>query len=200
MMILRSSPASPFGRKIKLAAAILGLSERIQILAADTTNPSDSLREQNPLGKIPILILENGEAIYDSRVILEYLDHIAGGGKLIPAGPTRFAALTRAALADGIMDAAILRVYEVRMREEGKQSPKWIDHQAAKVARALAYAEANPPGAADRDIAAVGMACALGYLDLRFAGEWRVGHPKLAAWLDGFAASVPAFEATRFKG
>ena len=111
--VLRSSPTSPFGRKIKLALALLGLSDQVEIHYADTTNPEDSLRQQNPLGKIPVLVLADGSSIYDSRVILEYFDHLAGGGKLIPADPaTRFPALTLAALGDGIMDAALLRRYD----------------------------------------------------------------------------------------
>lgn len=200
MMILRSSPASPFGRKVKLAAAILGLSDRFQVVMADTNDPSEPLRRQNPLGKIPALILEDGQAIFDSRVILEYLDHLAGGGKIIPAGPTRFSVLTRAALADGVADAALLRVYEARMREPAMHSAKWLEHQSGKIERGLAAFEANPPNPGDRDVAAIGLACALGYLDLRFAGEWRAAHPNLVAWLDAFAAAVPAFEDTRFKG
>ncbi len=84
MLILRSSPASPFARKVRIAAAMLGLSERIEVVAADTSDPADSLRRQNPLGKIPALIIEDGEAIFDSRVILEYLDWLAGAGALIP--------------------------------------------------------------------------------------------------------------------
>lgn len=200
MMILRSSPASPFGRKVRLAAAILGLSDRIQVVIADTMAPDGPLLQQNPLGKIPALILEDGQTIFDSRVILEYLDHLAGGGKIIPVGPTRFSVLTRAALADGIADAALLRVYEARVRDPATHSEKWLAHQSGKVERGLAAFEANPPHAGDRDVAAIGLACALGYLDLRFAGDWRASNPKLVAWLDAFGAGVPAFEATRFKG
>jgi glutathione S-transferase len=112
MLVLRSSPASPFGRKVKLSASILGLSDRIQIVDADTLNPEDSIRQQNPLGKIPALLLENGDVLYDSRVIVDYLDHLAGGAGIIPNGPERFTALRDQALADGIMDAALLQVYE----------------------------------------------------------------------------------------
>jgi glutathione S-transferase len=89
MMKLRSSPPSPFGRKVKLAMAILGLKDRIEIVEANTADPSDDLRSQNPLGKIPALVLENGDVIYDSSVILEYLDFLAGGGKLFPQGEAR---------------------------------------------------------------------------------------------------------------
>lgn len=199
MLVLRSSPASPFGRKVRIAAAILGLSDRIEIIAADTSDPDDSLRRQNPLGKIPVLVLEDGAVLYDSRVIVEYLDWLAGGDKIIPAAaPRRFAILTLQALADGIMDASLLQVYETRFREPGQYVGKWVDHQAAKVERALKRLEAAPPEAGARDIGAIALACALGYLDLRFAGRWRTGHPRLAAWLDVFAAGVPAFEGTRF--
>ena len=108
-MILRSSPASPFGRKVKIAAHVLGLMDRIEIIVADTLNPEDSLRTRNPLGKIPALTLDDGATLYDSRVIVDYLDHLAGGGKIIPAaGKERFEVLTLQALADGVMDAALL--------------------------------------------------------------------------------------------
>ena len=84
MLILRSSPASPFGRKVKIAAALLGLSDQIQVTEADTLDPKDPLRRQNPLGKIPTLVLDTGETLYDSRVIVDYLDHLAGGNRIIP--------------------------------------------------------------------------------------------------------------------
>lgn len=198
MLVLRSSPASPFGRKIKIAASLLGLSDRIQIVEADTMNPEDNLRQQNPLGKIPALVLENGEALYDSRVILEYLDVLAGGERIIPAGEARFIALREQALADGIMDAALLQIYEGRFRSEDKREPKWVNHQAGKVERGLAYAEAHlSTPAASLHIGHIALACALGYLDLRFAGRWREGHPKLVTWLADFEARVPAFAKTR---
>ncbi|MFA6205112.1 MAG: glutathione S-transferase N-terminal domain-containing protein, partial [Methylocystis sp.] len=119
MLILRYSPASPYARKIRIAAELLGLSERIEIAAADAADPADSLRLQNPLGKIPTLVLEDGSALYDSRVIAEYLDHLAGGGRIIPTEPTaRFAALRLQALGDGINDAALLIRYETFNRPE----------------------------------------------------------------------------------
>ena len=202
MMKLRSSPPSPFGRKVKLAMAILGLKDRIEIEDANTADPSDSLRSQNPLGKIPALVLETGEAIYDSAVILEYLDFLAGGGKLFPSGEARFAVLRTQTLADGIMDAAILRVYEKRFKEPKYRDPAWDAYQAAKMARGLAYFEenvpANPASAEDIDAGTLTLACALGYLDLRFGDtDWRGDHPKLAAWLTAFEAAVPAFTDTR---
>jgi glutathione S-transferase len=198
MLILRTSPASPFGRKVKIAASLLGLSDRIDAVEADTSNPEDTLRQQNPLGKIPALILENGEAIYDSRVIVEYLDHLAGGGRILPTGWDRFAALREAALADGMMDATLLQVYEGRWRAEDKREPKWIEHQAGKVQRALDYAEAHlSTPATNLHVGHIGLACALGYLDLRMGGRWRDSYPKLVAWLSDFEARVPAFSKTR---
>jgi glutathione S-transferase len=198
MLVLRSSPASPFGRKVKLSASLLGLTDRIQIVDADTLNPEDSIRQQNPLGKIPTLILENGEVLYDSRVIVEYLDHLAGGGRIIPNGQERFTALRDQALADGIMDAALLQVYEGRFRPEDRHEPKWINHQADKVRRGLDHAEAylSQPGQ-NLHIGQIALACALGYLDLRMGGRWRESHPKLVAWLGEFEARVPAFAKTK---
>jgi glutathione S-transferase len=198
-MQLRSSSASPFARKIRIAAAVLGLSDAIEVVPADTSDAADNLRVQNPLGKIPALVLANGRAIYDSPVILEYLDSLAGGGRIIPTGPERFDALTRAALADGVTDAAILCVYEQRWRADGARSARWLEHQSGKIARALAALEAAPPNADKIDVAAISLACALGYLDLRFAGAWRAERPALVAWLDEFSARVPAFEATRHR-
>ena len=191
-MILRSSPPSPYGRKVKIAAALLGLSEKIEIVPTDTIDPNDSIRQQNPLGKIPALISD------DSRVIVEYLDMLAGGGRIIPNGPARIDTLVLQALADGIMDAAILQMYERRFRDEDRREAKWIEHQQGKVDRGLAALEKQDlPLHATPLIGEIALACALGYLDLRFEGTWRAKHPRLVAWLDRFAAAVPAFEKTR---
>jgi glutathione S-transferase len=196
MLILRYSAASPYARKARIVAEILGFGAGLELVGADTTNPADSLREQNPLGKVPTLILDSGETLYDSRVICEYFDLLAGGGKLFPAEPAeRIAALTLQALGDGINDAALLIRYEA-MRPENLRSSDWIALQTGKVERALAMLDADPP-AGPITIGHVAVAAALGYLDLRFDGAWRATHPALVAWLDAFLREVPAFEATR---
>ena len=198
-MILRSTPSSPFARKARIAASVLGLADRIEVREADLNNPVDSIRVQNPLGKIPVLILDDGTAYYDSRVILEVLDHFAGGGRIIPREPTaRFAALRLQALCDGILDACILLVYESRYRPPDKHVQGWTDRQADKVTRGLAALEAAPPAlTAVPDVGQIALACVLGYRDLRFGGAWRQDHRHLRAWLDTFASQVPAFAATK---
>lgn len=196
MMILRYSAASPYARKIRIAAEILGLSSRMEIVAASTADPNDTLRQQNPLGKIPTLLLEDGSALYDSRVIADYLDHLADR-KLIPADPLRrFDVLRLQALGDGINDAALLIRYETATRRAELRDTDAIALQQGKIDRALAALEAAPPSG-PVDIGQIAVACALGYLDLRFAGAWRAAHPKLVAWLADFEAKVPAFEATK---
>jgi len=202
MMILRSSPASPFGRKVRIAIAVLGLDNDVKIEPADTSDANDSVRRQNPLGKIPVVIAEDGTAYYDSRVILDYLDDRAGGGKIVPRdAKARLMALRLQALADGLVDASILTVYETRWRKPETHEPKWLEHQAGKVSRALAALEAAPPAIdVPPTVGQIALACALGYRDFRFNGTWRSSHPKLVAWLDTFAAKVPAFAATKPAG
>lgn len=195
MLVLRYSAASPYARKIRIAADLLGLIDRIEIVAADTTDPTDSLRGQNPLGKIPTLVLEDGSSLYDSRVIADYLDHLSGGGRLIPVGPARFEALRLQALGDGINDAALLIRYEIT-RPETLRHAEWIALQQGKIDRALDALEAKPPEG-PIDIGQIAVACALGYLDLRFEGAWRAGRPRLAQWLADFAARAPAYDATK---
>jgi glutathione S-transferase len=197
-LVLRSTLTSPFGRKVRMAAHVLGLAERIILLPADTLDETESLREQNPLGKMPCLLLVDGSAIYDSRVIIELLQEMAGGEALVPArGRARYLALTRAALADGLMEAALLLVYEMRFRDPGTYSARWLAHQRGKVERALAAFESDPPDARKTDVVSIGLSCALDYLDWRKPMEWRQTHPRLAAWLGEFAGREPAFVATR---
>ena len=196
--VLRSTLTSPFGRKVRMAAEVLGLMDRIALVPADPRDEADTLRTQNPLGKMPCLIAADGTPIYDSGVIIEYLDQLAGGAKLLPAGGIeRIKALTLARLADGITEAAILVVYEGRFRDPGTQSERWLTYQRGKILRALAAFEAAPPDAAMTDLVAIGLACALGYLDWRQPVEWRSRHPRLVKWLAEFSKHEPAFERTR---
>jgi len=199
MMILRSSPASPFARKVRIAMSLLGLADQIEIRDTDLNSADDPIRTQNPLGKVPALILEDGTTYYDSRVILDYLDHLAGGGRILPREPQpRFAALRLQALCDGILEASLLIVYEGRYRPPEMKVQSWLDRQAEKVTRGLAVLEAAPPPiATPPTVGQIALACVLGYRDLRFGGDWRKDHPRLLAWHDKFAAQVPAFAATK---
>ncbi len=198
MMILRFSPSSPFVRKVRIAVSLLGFDSDVKLERADTTDPNDSVRIINPLGKIPVLVVDDGSAIYDSRVILDYLDERAGGGKIIPRdAKRRLEALHLQALSDGILDASILTIYEGRFRRPEAHEPKWLELQAGKVSRALAVLEAEPPALdALPHVGQIALACALGYRDFRFGGAWRSDHPRLVGWLERFAAQIPAFAAT----
>jgi glutathione S-transferase len=192
--ILRSTLTSPYGRKVRIAVDILGLADRITRLDANTLDENDTLRSQNPLGKMPCLLLTDGTPIYDSRVIIEFLQEVAGSERFIPAtGIARYRALTGAALADGITDAALLMVYEGRFRPPDMRSDRFLSHQRGKVERGLATFAQSPPDPARTDIVSIGLSCALGYLDWRQPVEWRPHYPALVAWLDSFSANEPAF-------
>ena len=195
-MVLRTTLTSPYGRKVRMAAMVLGLADRIDIVPADTLDPHDDLRLQNPLGKMPCLLV-NGDALFDSRVILAYLDELAGGGRLVPArGMTRFRALTRMALADGVTDAGLLVTYEGRFREPDQASERWLAHQRGKIERGLSALAADPPDPRATDGPAIALACTLGYLSWRKPVDWRAVAPDLAHWLTAFKAAEPAFDAT----
>ncbi len=184
-MKLYFSPASPFARKVRVSALELGLAERIELLqiSLSPVSPHTDLRQHNPLGKIPALITDEGAALYDSPVICEYLDALAGGARLWPAaGPARWRALTRQALADGITDAAVLVRYEQAVRPEPLRWAQWIEGQWLKIRTALEALERDSLEGVF-DIGTISVACALGYLDFRFAEEgWRARLPRLAAW------------------
>jgi glutathione S-transferase len=196
--ILRMAGPSPFARKVRIAAAFLGLEGDITLDPSNTMDESDSIRGQNPLGKIPALILDDGRVLYDSRVIVEYLDAKAGGGKLLPTDlDARMEALRLQALGDGIADAAILIVYETRYRPDQEPFEPWLAHQRGKIERALDALEAAPPPIDPLDVGAIAIACALGYLDFRKQVDWRALNPGLISWVDDFAAAVPSHYETR---
>ena len=197
-MRLLSAPPSPFGRKVKMTAHMKGLLDRIEVESVDTLHANPRLAAQNPLSKIPVLILADGTQIYDSKVICEYLDSLSPSPRLFPAsGPERWKTLTLGALADGIMEAALLSVYEKRFRPEDKWVPSWLERQQAKIDAALKMLESAPPQwGAHPEYGHLALAAALGYLDLRLEGRWRTGHPRLVAWLDAFSNAVPAYART----
>ncbi|MCB1512545.1 MAG: glutathione S-transferase [Hyphomicrobiaceae bacterium] len=202
-MKLLSSPSSPYVRKVRITARMKGLAGQIEEVAANTQDLNNAeLLAANPLFKIPALILDDGSTLYDSAVICEYLDAQVASPVLFPgAGPTRWEALRLGALGDGILDAAILLVYEKRFRPEDMWVTAWMDRQQAKMEGAIAALEANPPAwTGTPNYGHMTIACALGYLDFRHDGFWRKSAPKLAAWLDKFAAEVPAFNETKPAG
>ncbi len=197
-MQLYFNPASPYVRKVRVTAHELGLSDRIELITLSLTpvSPHDELRSRNPLGKIPALITDDGAVLYDSPVVCEYLDALAGGHRIFPVpGGARWTALRRQALADGIMDAAVLIRYEQAVRPQELRWQSWVDGQFLKIRTALDALEQEHLESAF-DIGTISIACALGYLDLRFAGEgWRTRRPRLAAWL-GAAGQRPSLAAT----
>lgn len=196
---LRTSGPSPFGRKIRMALAAIERDGDAVIELADTNDPGDSLRQQNPLGKIPVLLPNDGPPLFDSKVIVDYLDTVDGRHILVPAGSTRHRVLRQQALADGILDAAILQVYESRFRPEEKRHADWLAYQQGKVDRALLSFGEDLPDRGDPSphIGEIALAAALGYLDFRFQGHWRRSHPQLVDWLFDFAHRFPAYEKTR---
>lgn len=199
-MKLFSSPTSPFARKVHVTAAILGISDRIEIVGTATTpvDTDEALAAANPLGKLPALVTDDGDTLYDSRVICEYLVSLADNDNLLPAaGAARWAALCQQTLADGLMEAAILRRYEVVLRPEDKRSTEWDEAQKEKIERTLDAFELGVDDLADEPTSGtIAIGCALGYLDLRFRDEgWRQDHPKLAEWYEAWA-QLPAMQAT----
>lgn len=188
-MKLCYSATSPYVRKVVVAGIELGLDGKIVREPTSAWDPGTTLGQVNPLGKVPALVTDDGVALFDSPVICEYLDGVAGGGKLFPpAGPARWTALRRQALADGTSDAAVLRLLESRRPAE-KQSADWIARQKTVVARSLDALEAEAKSlGTEVTIGHVAIGCTLGYLDLRFGADaWRDGRPGLARWYEGFA-------------
>ena len=185
-MKLRYSTTSPFVRKVHVVAIETGQIDKIELVKTNTADPASGLNAHNPLNKVPALALDDGSTLYDSRVICEYLDAQAKGAFFPASGPARWTALKRQALADGMMDAAVLRMMETR-RPEGQRSPEWDARQKLKVTQGLMALEADHLGP-QLDIGTLSVAIILDYLDFRFKAEdWRAKHPKLTAWHKTFA-------------
>ena len=196
-MKLYWSPRSPFVRKVMIAAHELGLVDRLECVryVAALATPNPAIMADNPLSKIPTLVLDDGEVVFDSRTIVEYLDELAGGGTLVPAaGLGRRRALSRQAFADGLTDLLLL------WRNEGLKSPErqtqaWLDAFAVKAVATLDRLELEETERPTEGfgIGEIALGCALSHLDFRFADlEWRKGRPRLAAWHAGFSARPSA--------
>jgi glutathione S-transferase len=189
-MQLHYNVASPFVRKVMAVAIETGLAERIEPVKRlpSPIAPVAEVNADNPLGKIPCLVTDEAGALYDSRVICEYLDSLHQGPKMFPAsGAPRWTALRRQALADGIMDAGVLTRYETFVRPQEARWEAWTENQKQKFRRGLNALESEGPSLGVVDIGTLAIACALGYLDFRYPEEdWRAGRPRLTAWLEQF--------------
>jgi glutathione S-transferase len=184
------SPTSPYVRKCLVTAHEVGLIDRIELLAgnAHPVQRDAQIIASNPLGKVPTLITDDGTVLYDSRVICEYLDDLAGARLFPRSGAARWSALTLQSLADGMLDAALLARYEQALRPEALRWSDWTVGQLDKVATSLAALEGRVAQLHERvDIGTLSLACALGYLDLRFADlNWRQRYPNVASWAAPF--------------
>ena len=196
-MKLHWSPRSPFVRKVMIAAHELGLVDRIERIRsfAAMDKPNPAIMADNPLSKIPTLVLDDGTVLYDSGVICEYFDRLSGKAKLFPADPdSRFRALRRHALGNGFLDLSVLRRNE-RDRPTERRSPPHLAAYKVKTEATLAALE-READALEReafDIGHIAVGCALSYLDFRFADEpWRDAHPRLTRWHGGFEARASA--------
>jgi glutathione S-transferase len=192
---LYHSPSSPYVRKVRICAIVRGIEARIDLVPCNpNTSPADLLAD-NPLSKVPTLVTDDGVALFDSPVICEYLDSLGEALPMFPEhGAARWRALKQQAMGDGILDACVPRRAELqRPQDEGRAAS--VARMRAAVERTLDALEAEPPHKA-LDIGSIAVACALGYLDFRFAGEpWRGTRPKLAAWFEAFSQD-PAVAAT----
>lgn len=190
-MKLIGSSSSPYVRKVRVVMAEKKLD--YDFVAEDVWAAQTTITQANPLGKVPCLVMEGGEALFDSRVIVEYLDTLSPVGKLIPSvGRERAETKTWEALADGVLDAAILARLEATWgaRTEAQRSPAWIERQLGKIETSLT---AMSKGLGDKpfctgiyfSLADIAVGCALGYLDFRFAQiDWRSDHPNLLKLYD----------------
>ena len=192
-MILHWSPRSPYVRKVMIAAAEMGLQDRIRTVRTITggTTPHLELMKLNPVGKIPTLELPDGTLVYDSPVIIEYLDTLHDGPKLYPtAWPTRLTALRRHALGQGMLDSALPLLAEgFRPPERQSEPHKALWHSKLVACVDALESESKALAISDFTVGHLAIGVALAYLDFRFAAlSWRDGHPKLAAWHETFNA------------
>ncbi len=188
------SSASPYSAKVRMAAAHAGIA--LEAVAVDTARPGAEFLKANPLGKIPVLVADDGAAVFDSRAITQHLNRMSGG-KLFPRNADKRTEAERLeALADGICDCALSHVYERRSRPEALVHQPWLDKQWDKVTRALDSLNENPPKLGARIHAGhLALRAALGYLELRFAGTWEKGRGRLTRWAARFDRRFPELKA-----
>jgi glutathione S-transferase len=198
MKILVSNP-SPYSAKVRMAAAYAGL--KFDSVSTDTNNPAPEFLKVNPLGKIPVVLADDGTVVHDSAAIVQYLNRLSNN-KLLPRNPAkRTEAEQLEALADGICDCALAHVYERRFRPEEKVHQDWLDKQWTKITRALDALNANPPKLPSKITAGqIALRAALGYLALRFEGKWEKGRSKLVRWMKRFDEKFPEVAAYAPKG
>lgn len=199
-MKLYHSGQSPYVRKVMIVAHELGLLTQIETVptAAHPVQRNGALVARNPLGQIPALELSDGHVLHDSRVICEYLNELKAGSIFPASGPARWQALTLQSLGDGMLAASLLARYETAARPPERQWKDWLDGQLAKVETGLAAIESDAGNLLGGvDIGTITIACALGYLDLRFPDfGWRARFPEVAAW-ETRISGRPSLIATR---
>jgi glutathione S-transferase len=191
--LLFASP-SPYSAKVRMAAAYAGIA--VEAVPTNTGEEPEILLKNNPLGKIPVLLTDDGESLFDSRAIIQYLNR-ASKNALFPRNPAkRLEAERLEALADGICDCLLAHVYERRFRPKEIVHQPWLDKQWSKVVRALDQLESAPPKLPKKITAGqIALRACLGYLDLRFAGKWERGHGRLRRWAKRFDEKFPELAA-----
>lgn len=199
MYKLSFSPASPYVRKVRMAAFKAGMDKKLELITANTQDEKDDIRNLNPLGKIPIVTKPDGSSLFDSRVIIDHFNRVGGG--LIPDnGDDRDTVLTRAALVEGLIDASLLIVYSDRYAGGETPSKVWADLQKGKIDRTLDFLEndltnwSNPIGF---DLANIGLVTALGYLTFREVRDWKTNRPKMQEWYQNIGSNLPGFDETK---
>ena len=199
MYKLSFSPASPYVRKVRMAAFKAGMDKKLELITANTQDEKDDIRNLNPLGKIPIVTKPDGSSLFDSRVIIDHFNRVGGG--LIPDnGDDRDTVLTRAALVEGLIDSSLLIVYSDRYAGGETPSKVWADLQKGKIDRTLDFLEndltnwTNPIGF---DLANIGLVTALGYLTFREVRDWKTNRPKMQEWYQNIGSNLPGFDETK---
>lgn len=184
------SPPSPYSAKVRMAAAACGVA--IDSRVVNTNDDPADLIAANPLGKIPVLLLDEGGSVCDSRAITQYLNRVSNGGLFPRNAGKRTEAETLEALADGICDCLLAHVYERRFRPEEKIHQPWLDKQWGKVSQALDQLNASPPKLTKKATGGhIALRATLGYMALRFEGKWEKGRSKLTRWAKRFDERFP---------